>query len=208
MLRLNSTVKVLNRSWASSSFVLPCRYFLHSSPSFGAKPFKPVPIPSGERPKINQTPRAAKGDLSDNDIYGDLEPPLNNVNILTKNGFVLQSGVEITSNTKTNPTALALLGTEAFKIDLTNAVDGLDKGIVEIDPRSLGLFEVVYPKPEILVVGLGAKSRVLGPKTSDYIRSLGIQVQLSTTEFGASNFDLLATERPGQVGALLFPPDM
>lgn len=202
---LLKTSSIQNKSpilWSS-------RYLFHSSSCPGAKPFKPIPIPTGARPKLNQTPRAAKGDLSDNDLYGEQEPPLNNVNILTKNGFVLQSGMEIISwDTKNNPIGLALLGIEAFKIDFKGAVQGLEKGIVEIDPSCLGIFDVVYPKPEILIVGLGAKSRILGPKTSQHIRSLGMQVQLSNTEFGASNFDLLATERPGQVGALLFPPDM
>lgn len=195
-------------STLNSSTTLLYSHCFHSLSVLLSKPFKPIPVPTGKRPKLNQTPRAAKGDLSDNDIYGEIEPPLNNVDILTKNGFVLASGVEIMSNTKTNPTGLALLGSEAFKIDLTGAVTGLEKGIVEIDNHCLGLFDVVYPKPEILIIGLGGKSRILGPRTTEYIRSLGMQIQLSNTEFGASNFDLLAIERPGQIGALLFPPDM
>lgn len=155
-----------------------------------------------------QQPRASKGTLEDHDIYDDLAAPLNNIEGLLKNGFKLASGRQVLSRDPQYPNGLVLLGTEAFQVDLTDGITGLNKGMIELNKDILSIFSLVTPKPELLVVGLGEKSRILGPVTSKYLHGLGIQLQVSNTTHGCSNFDLLATERPGQVAAFLFPPNI
>lgn len=152
--------------------------------------------------------KAAQGTIADFDMYGEIPVPENNIERVDNNGFVFRSGAQIVSTTK-QPRGALLLGSEAFEIDLSpslNNVQGLDQGRVELGHSILGALSVVHPKPELLVVGLGnKKSRILGPQTSEYLRSLGIRVQLSNTANAASDFDLLATERKQQIGALLLP---
>lgn len=153
-------------------------------------------------------PKAAKGNISDYDMYDELAKPLNNIETMLKDGFKLASEHQVVSPDPNSPQGLVLIGSESFKVDLTGAIENLDKGIVDISPEALSIFEVVDPIPELLVVGLGAKSRILGQKTSAYLHSLGMQLQVSNTANGCSNFDLLATERPMRIGALLFPPNL
>lgn len=160
------------------------------------------------RAKLNMEPKAAKGNISDYDMYDELAKPLNNIETVLKDGFKLASDHQVVSPDPNSPQGLVLIGSESFKVDLTGAIENLDKGIVDISPEALSIFEVVDPIPELLVVGLGGKSRILGQKTSAYLHSLGMQLQVSNTANGCSNFDLLATERPMRIGALLFPPNL
>lgn len=108
------------------------------------------------------------------------------------------------------PKGLILLGREAFEVAIQDdAVKGIESGRVELDPKKLlTIFDVVHPKPELLVLGLGGKSRILGPVTKNYFVTRGMQTDVGTTVNGASNFDLLASERGSVVAALLLPPNM
>lgn len=172
-----------------------------------SKILRPNQKDASERKPLEE-PRASKGTLEDHDIYDDLAPPLNNIDGVLENGFKLASGRQVLSKNQDSPRGLVLVGSEAFEVNLEGGLKGLDKGMVEIEKDVLGVFSLVYPKPELLVMGLGAKSRILGPNTSKYLHGLGIQLQVSNTPNGCSNFDLLATERPGQVAAFLFPPNL
>ncbi|CAN6647873.1 hypothetical protein TRVA0_022S02014 [Trichomonascus vanleenenianus] len=186
-------------------------YSTRSVPELNAasKVLRPQDQDPSLRKPLGQQPRASKNPLSDYDIYDDLATPLNAIEGVLENGFKLASGRKVVSvDSKNRPQGLVLLGTESFQVDLTGGISGLEKGFIELDESVLGVFDVVNPKPQLLVVGLGSKSRVLGPNTSSFLHSLGIQTLLSNTVNGCSNFDMLATERPGQVAALLFPPDL
>lgn len=191
-----------------------------------------------QRPKLSheQTERINQNNISDYDIFQDLPAPLNNIEVVLSNGFRLKNGKRFICRDPINhPKALVCLSSEAYSLDLspepsqkdhnntndtpassssTNnapesfAIKGLDTGFVEIDPSALSFLEIIHPKPEILVVGLGKKSRMLHPATRKYITGLGIQIELSTTAIAANNFDLLSTERHGVVGALLLSPNI
>jgi hypothetical protein len=120
-----------------------------------------------------------QGTLDDFDLYGDLPPPVNNIEKLVDDGFIFSNGTEVRTTRSGKPVAAVLLGNEVYQVDLSNGIKGLDTGIVELDDSLLSILNVVYPKPEMLVVGLGGKSRILGPNTQAYIRRQGIQIQLS-----------------------------
>jgi NADH dehydrogenase [ubiquinone] 1 alpha subcomplex assembly factor 3 len=144
----------------------------HSGPT--EKPFTRAKISAEDSQRVRQ------GTLADFNIYSELAPPVNNIDVVLEDGFQLATGAEIRSS-PASPQGLILLGNEAFQIDLSKGIEGLDTGLVEIDSSVISVFAAVHPKPEILVIGLGGQSRVLGPKTSNYIRSLGMRIQLSNT---------------------------
>lgn len=190
---------------------------LHTTPTCAKNIKLENPWFKGEGPmertkrKLENTAARPGGALAEYDLYGDLETAQNNVEAVLSNGFVFKDDKVLKSKSPKGARQGAILMglSEVFAWNLTpESVKGLDTGLVEIDPAALGVFEVVYPRPELLIFGLGKKSRVLSPRTRDYLNSLGISVEISDSVNGAKNFDLLATERPGLVAAALFPPDM
>ncbi|MCJ1333898.1 hypothetical protein MMC10_010604 [Thelotrema lepadinum] len=69
-----------------------------------------------------------------------------------------------------------------------------------------GVLGLVWPKPDMLILGLGAKTYPLAPGTRRYINSLGIRVDVLDTRNAAAQFNLLATERGvGDIAAALIP---
>lgn len=176
---------------------------------FASKRLRPDPdkVPRSEPINLSDEAFRKTNTIEDYTMY-DVEPPPNNVDTITSDGFVLANGARITSSAE-SPLGLILIGHEAYQVDLSNSITGLDSGRVEIDvEKVMGVFQVVNPKPELLVLGLGGKSRILGPKTQSFIRQLGMQTQIGTTLHGASYFDLLATERGKSVAGFLLPPNM
>lgn len=153
---------------------------------------------------MNKAAAAQTNTFEDLSIYEVIAPP-NNVDSILPKGFTLATGDKIESGPG-ELRGLLLLGHESFEIDLRNAVEGLESGRVEIDKKALAPFEVVHPKPELLALGLGSKTRILGPKTRQLFVDLGIQVQAESTRQAASSFNVLASERGKIVGALLLPP--
>jgi len=148
------------------------------------------------------------GTIEDYQLYERQTPP-NNIDALLPNGFKLQTGATVVSEPGKPPKALLLLEHEAFQIDISQGVHNLDKGRVDLDPHLvLGLFKAVQPKPELVVVGLGAKTRILGPATLKVFRDFGMQTDVAITRTAASNYDLLANERGKAVAALLLPPNI
>lgn len=136
------------------------------------------------------------------DIYSELNIPLNNIRSLLGTGYLLESGESVITSDPARPKGLLLLGTDAFQIDCRQFT-GLDTGLVEMDLETLRPLEVVHPRPEILVIGLGGKSRILGPKTQQYLRELGIRHHLASSRSAASSFNLLSMERGNEIGGLL-----
>lgn len=145
-----------------------------------------------------------------NDILMFSDKPINYVESVKDNGFHLSNGIFISSPDKAGNVIGALLyGTESLEIKLNGALKLINKFIVEFDEKEvLSIFEKIHPKPEIICVGLGKKSRMLSESNRKYFSSLGIQLEIGDSNNAASSFDLLATERPHVVAALLLPPNL
>jgi len=80
------------------------------------------------------------------------------------------------------------------------------KGQWEVPDKAWGLLEVLWPKPDLLILGLGKEMRPLSPKTRLFLNSLGIRVDIQDTRNAAAQFNLLATERGvGSVAAAMIP---
>lgn len=148
--------------------------------------------------------------LKKNDVLMYLQKPINYIESIKQNGFHLSNDILITSpNDNGEEIGTLLLEGESFEVNLSHGGYKIINGF-QVDFNSklvLAIFEKVHPKPEILVVGLGKKSRVLLEANRRYFSDLGIQIEVGDSRNAARLFDVLATERPGVIGALLLPPN-
>ncbi|KAJ3273672.1 hypothetical protein HDU76_010780 [Blyttiomyces sp. JEL0837] len=88
-----------------------------------------------------------------------------------------------------------------------------DKGLERVDnPGSvfhlwttdmLKLFEIVTPKPEIVVIGTGAAMQPMPPMLKNYLHKLGIQVEVMSSRHAGSTYNLLLREGRRASTALL-----
>lgn len=148
--------------------------------------------------------------LKKNDILMFSQKPINYIESIKPNGFHLANNILITSpDTDGNEIGTLLLDTESFEVNLSNGGYKIINGfIVEFSAEQvLQVFSKVHPKPEIVVVGLGKKSRMLSETNRKYFSDMGIQLEVGDSRHAARVYDLLATERPGVIGALLLPPN-
>ncbi|KAJ9645465.1 hypothetical protein H2204_001045 [Knufia peltigerae] len=81
------------------------------------------------------------------------------------------------------------------------------RGTLGLPPSSLGVLGLLYPKPDLLIVGTGEKLWMLSKETRKHIfEDLGIKVDVMDTPNAAAAYNLLATERGvDQVAALMIP---
>lgn len=80
------------------------------------------------------------------------------------------------------------------------------KGQFEVSDHSWGVLEVVWPKPDLLILGTGPSIVPVSPATRKRLNDLGIRLEIQDTRNAASQFNLLATERGIQQVAAAFVP--
>lgn len=153
------------------------------------------------------------------DVLGHIPTPATSVDACTSDGFHLDNGVKTGGGS-----GILLVGGEAFKWEPWRASPAssgnaaatlgslLDtrKGILSIPPLSLGLLELIHPKPDLLIVGTGGRLWMLSPDTRRYISEvLGCRLDVMDTANAAAAYNLLAKERGVEggsgVGALFLP---
>lgn len=146
------------------------------------------------------------------DVLGHVATPATSVDACTPDGFHLDNGVKTEGGN-----GIVLVGGEAFTWQpWTNASTGpnelLDtrKGILTFPKESLGLLEMLHPKPDLLIVGTGGKLWMLSQETRKYVSEvLGCRLDVVDTANAAAMYNLLAKERGVEggagVGALLLP---
>ncbi|KAL1997955.1 hypothetical protein VTN02DRAFT_352 [Thermoascus thermophilus] len=143
------------------------------------------------------------------DVLGDLPAPASAVDACLDDGFLLSDGTRVAGGD-----GVLVVGGEAFawrpwedgrqeeaRRRMVNV-----KGQFEVDERVWGLLGVVWPRPDLLILGLGASVLPLSPETKRHIHALGIRVEVLDTRNAAAQFTLLATERGVvEVAAALIP---
>ncbi|KAB5570841.1 hypothetical protein GE09DRAFT_721842 [Coniochaeta sp. 2T2.1] len=146
------------------------------------------------------------------DVLGQTPPPATSIDACLPDGFVLGDGTVTISD----GSGALLVGGEAFAWrpwdegtkKLVNGkgqweIGGGEEGALE---RAFGVLGVVWPRPDLLILGLGPDMRPLSPAVKKHISSLGIRVEVADTGNAASQYNLLATERGvGEVAAALIP---
>lgn len=65
---------------------------------------------------------------------------------------------------------------------------------------------MVWPKPDLLILGLGPGVYPVAPGVRRYINGMGVRIDVQDTRNAAAQFNLLATERGvGNVACALIP---
>ncbi|EPS92896.1 hypothetical protein FOMPIDRAFT_47037 [Fomitopsis schrenkii] len=124
-------------------------------------------------------------------ILADSPTPAVQVKTITNEGIELADGLIL-------PGASIFLDGKVFLWEVPETRwEGWDKKHFEI-------FDVVVPKPELLIIGTGRRVAFVPPKLRQYLTSLGIQTDVMDTWNACSTYNLLA-EEGRQVAAALLP---
>ncbi|MCJ1438017.1 hypothetical protein MMC27_007404 [Xylographa pallens] len=146
-------------------------------------------------------------DFGSMDVLGNTPPPTTSIDACLTDGFHLDNGLKIGGGS-----GCLLVAGEAFawrpweasgskKGQMINA-----KGQWTVEKEAWGILDLVWPKPDMLILGLGTSTYPISPDTRKYINSLGIKVDIQDTRNAAAQFNLLATERGvGSIAAALIP---
>ncbi|ORY68428.1 uncharacterized protein BCR38DRAFT_423223 [Pseudomassariella vexata] len=155
-------------------------------------------------------PSRPRTDFGAMDVMGDTPIPSSSVDACTPTGFHLNSGQKTYDGS-----GVLLVGGEAFrwrpwlayssssnpKYRLVNS-----KGQWDLPPSSLGLLSLIWPRPDLLVLGLGPAIRPISKELRRSISDLGMRVEVLDTRHAAEQFNLLARERGvDEVAAALIP---
>jgi hypothetical protein len=155
-------------------------------------------------------------------VLGSTPPPATGIDATTNDGFAFSN------NTKLSGSGVLLLGGEVYKwrpwlrpgrTEGTITSGGNDSDAITgklrnargqwepaMEGRPWGLLDVVWPKPDLLIIGTGGSIVPISPATRRYINDLGIRIGVQDTRNAASQYNLLATERGiQQVAAALIP---
>ncbi|KAJ5698880.1 hypothetical protein N7462_000885 [Penicillium macrosclerotiorum] len=202
----------------------PClprsRLALTTARSYSApiRPTRMIPRAHAHKPTTHdrgpQSKEDTQTDFATLDVLGNTPVPTTAIDACLDSGFHLNSGLKITGGD-----GLLLVGGEAFawrpwragmaaegderaaKMGMINA-----KGQFELDEQAWGLLSVVWPRPDMLILGLGGSMLPLSPETKRHINALGIRVDILDTRNAAAQFNLLATERGvSEIAAAMIP---
>ncbi|KAK3296292.1 uncharacterized protein B0H64DRAFT_166960 [Chaetomium fimeti] len=154
--------------------------------------------------------RAPPTDFEQMDVLASAPVPTTAVEVSHADGFSLNSGVHIRGGAG----ALLVAG-EAFAWRPWLGGDGggagggrllNEKGQWEVGEEAFAVLAAVWPRPDLLILGLGPEIRPLSPTTRRAISNLGMRVEVLDTRNAASQYNMLATERGVEdVAAALIP---
>ncbi|KAJ5174914.1 uncharacterized protein N7482_000791 [Penicillium canariense] len=199
---------------ALTSLDIPSTQRSYSSP---IRPTRMIPRSHAHKPASHDRGPESKEDTQTDfaalNVLGNTPIPSTAIDACLDSGFHLNSGVKITGGD-----ALLLVGGEAFSWRPWKTFEGAEndraakasminaKGQFELDEQAWGLLSVVWPRPDMLILGLGSGMHPLSPETKRHINSLGIRVDIQDTRNAAAQFNLLATERGvSEIAAALIP---
>ncbi|KAL8938040.1 MAG: hypothetical protein Q9216_004112 [Gyalolechia sp. 2 TL-2023] len=219
--RLLSGLRPL-KSKAPSALIQPASHHSHPYPQCSSlrplttslhrlySPPSNPPVTTHRGPISDETTQT---DFSVMDVLGNTPAPTTSIDACLSHGFHLDNGVKIGGGS-----GCLLIAGEAFGWKPWEADDGgprdkhgrrkmqNSKGQWEVGHKAWGILEVVWPKPDLLILGLGPRMLPISPETRRFINELGIRVDVQDTRNAAAQFNLLATERgTSEVAAALIP---
>ncbi|KAL5118591.1 hypothetical protein ACEQ8H_003442 [Pleosporales sp. CAS-2024a] len=157
-------------------------------------------------PRSNEDTQTDFGAL---DVLRNTIAPATSIDACTSDGFALNNQVRISGS------GILLIGGEAFRWwpwDTSGQGRRMEgrllnaKGQWEIKEEGWGVLELVYPKPDLLIIGTGPTVTPIAPGVRKHLNGLGIRLEIQDTRNAAAQFNLLATERGvDQVAAALIP---
>lgn len=141
------------------------------------------------------------------DVLASVPVPSTSIDITMSSGFVLNNGMRVTDGS-----GILIVGGEAFSWRPWESNSKSDwrllnkKGQYDIAAQSLGLLAQLWPRPDLLVLGVGPENRPLSPELRKAISALGMRIEVLDTRNAAAQYNLLATERGlDDVAAALIP---
>ncbi|KAF2848592.1 hypothetical protein T440DRAFT_401245 [Plenodomus tracheiphilus IPT5] len=149
-------------------------------------------------------------DFSALDVLRNTAAPATSIDACTPDGFALNNQMRVSG------CGLFLIGGEAFRwrpwLRKGQPADVLQGRLLnskqqwQVPESAWGVLELVYPKPDLLIIGTGPSVTPIAPAVRSYLNGLGIRLEIQDTRNAAAQFNLLATERGvGQVAAALVP---
>ncbi|KAI0846084.1 hypothetical protein F5Y00DRAFT_244864 [Daldinia vernicosa] len=201
---LNRLTTTLRQPSLQSRWPLPTANTLRTTANYRVFPYAASQFhTTASRRADDEQP--SRADLSALDVLGNTPVPSTSVDVCTSNGFFLNSGARVTDGS-----GVLLINGEAFvwrpwiprgEKRLLNK-----KGQWEVPNETFGLFELLWPRPDLLILGLGPDIRPISPELRRHISSLGLRVEILDTGNAAAQYNLLATERGVEdVAAALIP---
>ncbi|KAL4775607.1 hypothetical protein BDW60DRAFT_124083 [Aspergillus nidulans var. acristatus] len=194
------------------TFTSPHRRNSSSNGSTHIRPARMVSRAHPSKPRTHDRGPPSKEDTQTDfaalNVLGNIPTPTTAVDACLDTGFHLDNGVKITGGD-----GVMLVGGEAFtwrpwmsKKDGTKNSMINSKGQFEVDEQTWGILDLVWPRPDLLILGMGASIFPLSPETRKHINSLGIRVEVLDTRNAAAQFNLLATERGvSEIAAAMIP---
>ncbi|KAF3357103.1 hypothetical protein VdG1_03417 [Verticillium dahliae VDG1] len=156
------------------------------------------PLQQSSKAKQEKPPAIAEKtkptDLADFDVLGSTPIPSTNIEATLPRGFLLNSGLSIFDGA-----GALLVNGEA--LTLVNK-----KGQFELPAEAFAVLSLMWPRPDLLVLGVGPTIRPLSPETRKHISALGMRIEVLDTKNASSEFNMLATERGVEdIAAALIP---
>ncbi|KAF2720670.1 hypothetical protein K431DRAFT_285580 [Polychaeton citri CBS 116435] len=212
-----STPAVCNNG--SPSTVNKTARCIHSTSSLA---LPPAPRSTDRGPPSKEDTQTDFGAM---DVLNNTPPPTTAVDMCMADGFALNSGLRVTG------AGVMLVAGEVFKWRpwikegrkegtigagaTGDDIKGLassggklqnPRGQWEVDRHAWGILDLMWPKPDLLILGTGAGILPVSPQTRQHINDLGVRLEVQDTRNAAAQFNLLATERgTQQVAAALVP---
>ncbi|KAL1747258.1 NADH dehydrogenase 1 alpha subcomplex assembly factor 3 [Schizophyllum fasciatum] len=157
------------------------------------------------RPRIVRTTRAfhtspVRAEGFTNFLADDVVPAIQVSTISEKEGIKLADGTII-------PSACIFLNAAVFLWDVPPLLSTQARPSWEgWTDKHFEVFETVLPRPEILLLGTGTTVVQAPPSIRNYLKSLGVQLEVTSTRDACSTYNLL-TEEGRRVAAALLPLD-
>lgn len=144
------------------------------------------------------------------DVLSSVPAPASSIETIFPDGFLFASGVQWRDGS-----GAVIVHNQAFRwraAERGNAIEkkAIESGVLEFtdDGKAWGILDVLYPKPELLIVGTGGRTLFLSKPDRARITEMGIRMDVMDTSHAAAQYNLLATERAhGQVAAALLVDD-
>jgi NADH dehydrogenase [ubiquinone] 1 alpha subcomplex assembly factor 3 len=172
------------------------------------------PAPAKSKDRGPTSKEDTQTDFNAMNILSATPAPTTAVDACMVDGFALNSGLKVTGS------GVLLVGGEAFRwrpwmqegkqegaIGTGNSGGKIlnKRGQFDVDKGVWGVLDLVWPKPDLLILGTGRTIVPVSPETRSHLTEMGIRVEVQDTRNAAAQFNLLATERGVQqvVGALV-----
>ena len=169
----------------------------------------PVPLSASLPPMTTDrgptSTESTQTDFGSMDVFANTPAPTASIDACLSDGFHLDNGVKITGGSGLLLVAGEALSWRPWKSGRHGRLLN-KKGQWDTEEGAWGVLHLLWPKPDLLILGLGPRIHPIAPEVRRYINDMGIRVDVQDTRNAAAQFNLLATERGvSNVGCALIP---